>query len=235
MNFTIEPIGIVHSPFKEKFGVPRQPGLVNISSQIEILSPFNQAEAFKGLESFSHIWVTFIFHQAQQEQWRTTVRPPRLGGNKKIGVFASRSPFRPNSLGLSVAALENLDTSGSRIMLNVQGLDLIDQTPVVDIKPYISYVDSVPDASEGFAVGAPEARMQVIFSPQAEKQLQEIVDESLRQMIVEVLSYDVRPAYQEDEAGRVYGMRFSSYDIQWQVNGESVSVVSISSLNQSVS
>lgn len=220
-------IGTVRSPFKEKFGVPRQPGLVNIDSQIEILTPYNLPEAFRGLQEFSHIWVSFIFHQAKRDKWHPTVRPPRLGGNTKIGVFASRSPFRPNNIGLSVVKLSGIDFSGPGVVLKVVGLDAVDQTPVIDIKPYIPYVDKVPGAKDGFAAGAPEATMQVNFSSQAEQQLKEIADEKLKDMIVEVLSYDVRPAYQEDEPDRIYGMRFSSYDIQWRVNREIVSVISV--------
>ncbi len=220
-------IGTVHSPFKEKFGVPRQPGLVNIESQIVMHAPFNQPDAFRGLQEFSHIWVSFIFHQAKRDKWYPTVRPPRLGGNAKVGVFASRSPFRPNNIGLSVVKLSGIDLSGPGVILKVVGLDAVDQTPVIDIKPYISYVDNVPEAMDGFAEGAPEAKMQVNFSSQAKHQLKEIADEKLKDMIVEVLSYDVRPAYQEDEPDRIYGMRFSSYDIQWRVNGEIISVISV--------
>ena len=226
-SYTIDPVGIVRSPFQEKFGTPRQSGLLKIQSRIDILPPFNLAEAFSGLDEFSHIWVSFVFHQAVREAWKPTVRPPRLGGNEKKGVFASRAPFRPNSLGLSVVKLQQITFLENSVQLHVSGLDVIDQTPVVDIKPYIPYADCVPDAVGGFAVNAPKAEMSVEFSEQASEQLNSITDTGLRQQIVDVLSYDVRPAYKKDEESAEYGMRFSGFNIRWQVCGRVVQVTSI--------
>jgi tRNA-Thr(GGU) m(6)t(6)A37 methyltransferase TsaA len=224
--FEITPIGIVHSPFKEKFGVPRQPGLVNIESQIEIVSPYNQSDAFRELESFSHIWVTFIFHQAQKEDWSPTVRPPRLGGNKRIGVFASRSPFRPNNLGLSAVALKNLDFSGSGVVLQVEGLDVIDQTPVVDIKPYIPYADAM-DATAGYALDAPKPDFEVLFSDRALQQLDQIDSQDLKQQLAALLSFDNRPAYKSQETSGNYGMNFDRFNVRWEIRGNKLEITEI--------
>ena len=151
MRYSFDPIGIVHSPFKEKFGIPRQPGLVpEAKARLEVLPPYDRSEAFCGLEDFSHIWVTFVFHEAICTRWQPTVRPPRLGGNRRIGVFSSRSPFRPNPIGMSVVALEGISNIEGKIELQLAGVDLLDGTPVLDIKPYIPYADSLPDARSGF-------------------------------------------------------------------------------------
>ena len=224
--FEITPIGIVHSPFKEKFGVPRQPGLVNIESRIEIVSPYNQSDAFRELESFSHIWVTFIFHQAQKEDWSPTVRPPRLGGNKRIGVFASRSPFRPNNLGLSAVALKNLDFSGSGVVLQVEGLDVIDQTPVVDIKPYIPYADAI-DATAGYALDAPKPDFEVLFSDRVLQQLDQIGSQDLKRQLAALLSFDNRPAYKSQETSGNYGMNFDRFNIRWEIRGNKLQITEI--------
>ena len=239
-NYTLQPIGTVHSPFKEKFGTPRQPGLVNAQCSIELLPPYNQMDALKGLEGFSHIWVSFIFHRAirdpqsnpqfnpQPNKWQPTVRPPRLGGNEKIGVFASRSPFRPNNLGLSVAKLIDIEQRGKKLFIHVEGLDIIDSTPVVDIKPYIPYVDAIPDASEGFATGAPEKKLEVEFTQQAEQQLKKIENaENLRRLIIDVLELDPRPAYKQSEQKGDFGVRLEDYNIRWKVTGNSVCVMEL--------
>jgi tRNA-Thr(GGU) m(6)t(6)A37 methyltransferase TsaA len=225
-NFTLKPIGIVHSPYKEKFGIPRQPGLVNITSRVEILPPYNIPDAFDGLEEFSHIWVSFVFHQVWRESWKALVRPPRLGGNQKKGVFASRAPFRPNNLGLSVVKLESIEVQDKTISLHVSGLDCVDQTPVVDIKPYLPYVDNVPEATGGFAAKPPEPDMSVAFSPSAERQLA-TVDLKMRQYIIEVLSYDIRPAYRQRETTGEYGMSFDEFNIRWKIEDKNVLVIAV--------
>ncbi len=224
----IQPIGIVQSPYQEKFGTPRQSGLVPVGSRIDILPPYNVAGAFSGLDEFSHIWVSFIFHRALRESWKPRVRPPRLGGNRKTGVFASRSPFRPNHLGLSVVKLEKITQENKGIQLHVSGLDVIDGTPVVDIKPYVPYADSIPDAVGGFAPQGPEAEMSVTFSDQANEVLESVTDDHIRQQIIGVLSYDVRPAYKKNENNGEYGMQFSGFNIRWQISGNRVLVISIS-------
>ena len=228
-NYSLQPIGLVHSPYKEKFGTPRQPGLVNAHCSIELLPPYNQMDALKGLEGFSHIWVSFIFHQAIRDQWQPTVRPPRLGGNEKVGVFASRSPFRPNNLGLSVVKLLSIDHQSEKLLLHVEGLDVIDGTPVVDIKPYIPYVDAIPAATEGFASGAPEKKLAVEFTQQAEQQLKDIENhEQFRQLIIDVLQLDPRPAYKQTQEQGEYGISLDSYNIRWSVNHLNVTVLEVS-------
>jgi len=226
-TFTVETIGIVHSPFKEKFGVPRQPGLVAAKCQVELIPPFNQVEAVKGLEGFSHIWISFIFHQAIREQWRPAVRPPRLGGNKTTGVFASRSPFRPNNLGLSVVKLEKIEQQGKKLLLHVTGLDVIDGTPVVDIKPYIPYVDAVENAVGGFAETVPQPCLAVDFAAEAELHLSSQSNANLRQLIVDVLSLDPRPAYKRSELQGNYGMLLDDFNIRWEILDDQIWVLSV--------
>jgi len=228
-NYSLQPIGLVHSPYKEKFGTPRQPGLVNAHCSIELLPPYNQMDALKGLEGFSHIWVSFIFHQAIRDQWQPTVRPPRLGGNEKVGVFASRSPFRPNNLGLSVVKLLSIEQQSEKLLLHVEGLDVIDGTPVVDIKPYIPYVDAIPAATEGFATGAPEKKLAVEFTEQAEQQLKAVENpEQFRQLIIDVLQLDPRPAYKQTQEQGEYGISLDNYNIRWSVNHLNVTVLEVS-------
>ncbi len=227
MKYSLEPIGIVHSPFKEKFGIPRQPGLVRVKSQIELLAPYNLPEAVSGLEEFSHVWVTFVFHQAMREHWSPLVRPPRLGGNRKVGVFASRSPFRPNHLGLSVVRLEQIESKERKLLLHVDGLDVVDGTPVVDIKPYIPYVDRIEAAAAGYAMEVPQAVFQVNFSESAEQQLQEINVEDFRLLISEVLAFDPRPAYRQAESGGQFGILLDKFNVRWEVRDDQIWVLSI--------
>jgi tRNA-Thr(GGU) m(6)t(6)A37 methyltransferase TsaA len=217
----------VHSPFKEKFGVPRQPGLIAVASQIELLPPFNLPEAVAELNGFSHIWVTFIFHQAMREQWRPAVRPPRLGGNKKVGVFASRSPFRPNHLGLSVVRLDRVSIEQQKICLHVEGLDVIDGTPVVDIKPYVPYSDRVEKATAGFAEHPPEPVFVVSFSEQAQQQCQQTGSDELGQLIIDVLSFDPRPAYKQAQKNGQYGMLLDDFNVRWEIRDDQIWVLSV--------
>ncbi len=228
MSFQFKPIGLIHSPFKEKFGIPRQPGLVpEIRATLELVPPYNNPEAVAELEGYSHIWIQFVFHQILNQEWQPRVRPPRLGGNQRVGVFASRSPFRPNPIGLSVVVLEQVVVDGDSVVLELSGVDLLDATPVLDIKPYIAYVDSVPDAECGFAPAAPEKLLRVQFSPQAEEQLQGRVDAvDLRALIIRLLELDPRPAYAAED-GRVYGFRLYDFDLRWQVDGDRVLVLEL--------
>ena len=168
MNTCFQHIGIIHSCFTEKFGIPRQSGLVSEApAEVEIVAPYNREEAFRGLETFSHIWILFVFHGLKAKNWKPCVRPPRLGGNQRIGVFATRSGFRPNRIGLSSVALMNITYENSRITLSVKGGDFLDQTPVLDIKPYLPYADIIPSAVGGFAAEAPPSTTAIEFSPQA--------------------------------------------------------------------
>ncbi|MDM3871953.1 tRNA (N6-threonylcarbamoyladenosine(37)-N6)-methyltransferase TrmO [Porticoccus sp. W117] len=231
-------IGTVHSPYKEKFAVPRQPGLVPAAKgRIELLPPYNDADSVRDLSQFSHIWVLFVFHGTQEQGWKPLVRPPRLGGNQKTGVFATRSTFRPNPIGMSVVALDEVEEEGRRIWLNISGLDLIDQTPVLDIKPYLPYCDSLPDASSGFANNKPETKVSVEFSRQAEQQLRFAAEKipDLRELICQVLSQDPRPAYRRHKKSdnTRYGVRLYNFNIVWIVQSSNdFQVVSIEKENK---
>lgn len=231
MNFTLTPIGIIHSPFKEKFGVPRQPGIATAArATLELLPPYDREEALEGLGGFSHVWIVFVFHATAAQGWQPTVRPPRLGGNARVGVFASRSTFRPNPLGLSVVELEGFGREDGKLVLHIKGVDLLDGTPVLDIKPYVPYADSLPDARGGFAGSAPEARLAVQFTAAAEAQLaaRELEHPQLRELINQVLGADPRPAYRDDETtGRIYGMRLFDFDLRWRMEGNSAVVVEL--------
>lgn len=220
MKFTIEPIATVHSPFTDKFGIPRQPGLVTEAiSELKLLPPYNRAEAVAGLELSSHIWIEFIFHKSPDsngDNFRPSIRPPRLGGNKRMGVFATRSPVRPNGLGLSVAKLEKIDTSKG-VSLFVSGLDLLDGTPIVDIKPYVPYADNLDSAENSFAAAEPRTLPVILNSSAAEYcsayNAPNGVD--LQRLIKQVLSQDPRPQYQKPDPERRYGMNLYDLDIHF--------------------
>ncbi len=226
----LSPIGIVHSCFKEKFGIPRQPGLVPAAgATLELLPPYDREEALRGLEQFSHAWIIFLFHQAIQKQWKPMVRPPRLGGNQRLGVFATRSPFRPNPLGLSAVELGVIERVDGRLQIHLGGADLVEGTPVLDIKPYVPYADSIPAARGGFADQAPEAALSVVFEPDAETVLTQLGDSGrLRELIRQVLRQDPRPAYRDarDEQ-REYGMHLHDFNIRWRHDGDLVRVLAI--------
>jgi tRNA-Thr(GGU) m(6)t(6)A37 methyltransferase TsaA len=221
----LKPVAIIHSPFKEKFGIPRQPGVVKAASGvIELLAPYDRPEMLKGLDAFSHLWLVWKFHAVPDGQWKPTVRPPRLGGNRRVGVFASRSPFRPNSIGLSVVKLDAIEECS----IKVSGVDLMDATPILDIKPYVPYSDCIPEATQGFAKGAPAPCLHVTFSEIADSQLQqhENADE-LRRLIVGVLQIDPRPAYKRHQSGE-YGFRLYDFDLRWSVStDQQVEVLSL--------
>lgn len=225
---SIEIIGRVSSPFTGKFGIPRQPGLLAVESRIRMLPPFDQPMMFEGLEGFSHVWVSFLFHEVMEQGWRGRVRPPRLGGNERMGVFATRSPFRPNHLGLSAVRLLKIDTSAG-VCLTIQGADLLDGTPIVDIKPYVPFADAFPDASSGFVQDVPGEVLQVSFTEQARSQLTAHAEpERFAELIRKVLALDPRPAYQaQDEGGREYGLSLERHNIRWQVCGGQVQVLGI--------
>ncbi|PSF12913.1 tRNA (N6-threonylcarbamoyladenosine(37)-N6)-methyltransferase TrmO [Marinobacter shengliensis] len=233
---TLTPIAITHSCFKDKFGVPRQPGLTrHAHADLLIQSPFDREDAFRGLETASHLWLTFQFHEAIRAEWRPVVRPPRLGGNKKIGVFASRSPFRPNSLGLSVVRNEGLIRKNGQLVLRISDHDLIEGTPILDIKPYLPFADSVPEASLGWAESAPTERADVVFSLEATAQLATLPVEEypdVRALIEDVVSYDPRPSFRRGrDEERIYGANLYDLNVRFRfVNDDSkirVEVISV--------
>lgn len=223
-NYSVSPIGFIRTPFADKFGIPRQPSLApHATGSLKLLAPYNHADCVRGLEQFSHVWLSFIFHEVAG-QWSNMVRPPRLGGNEKVGVFASRSPFRPNSLGLSLVQLTNIDTQHG-VTLHFSGLDLVDQTPIIDIKPYIPFVESQANAKAGFVSGPPP-QLKVEFSPLALSQLEKLPEAHLYELISEVLAQDPRPAYASDPY-RTYGIRLYHYNIQWRCDGHCAYVISM--------
>ncbi|WP_432210170.1 tRNA (N6-threonylcarbamoyladenosine(37)-N6)-methyltransferase TrmO [Marinobacter alkaliphilus] len=233
---TLTPIAITHSCFKDKFGVPRQPGLTrHAHAELLIQSPFDREDAFRGLETASHLWLTFQFHEAIRAEWRPVVRPPRLGGNKKIGVFASRSPFRPNSLGLSVVRNEGLIRKNGQLVLRISDHDLIEGTPILDIKPYLPFADSVPEASLGWAESAPTERTDVVFSAEATKQLAALSADDYpdaQALIEDVVSYDPRPSFRRGrDEERIYGANLYDLNVRFRfVNDDSkirVEVISV--------
>ncbi|HEY3699592.1 MAG TPA: tRNA (N6-threonylcarbamoyladenosine(37)-N6)-methyltransferase TrmO [Spongiibacteraceae bacterium] len=222
-SFNFSKIGIVHSPLREKFGIPRQPGLAAVDAVIELLPPFASADAVNGLEQFSHIWLTFVFHAVAEREWKTLVRPPRLGGNAKIGVFASRSTHRPNPIGLSVVELRKVEMNNG-VCLHIRGADLLDGTPILDIKPYIPYADAIQNARAGYAQ-EPPPRLQVCWSDEALIAVQQKAND-LKKIIEEVLSLDPRPAYQ-DEPGRIYGVHIADCNVRFRIDSESVEIVGV--------
>lgn len=217
-HFSFTPIGYLATPFPDKFGIPRQPRLAaHATGTLRLLAPYDRAEAVRGLEDFSHAWLTFVFHQTAGE-WSPTVRPPRLGGNRRVGVFASRSPFRPNPLGLSLVELAGIDTVDG-VVLHFRGVDLVDGTPVLDIKPYIPFVESLPQALGGFVDGPP-AQLAVSFTDTALLQCHACQHDypDLPALIREVLAQDPRPAYATDPQ-RIYGVRLYQFDVKWRCDG----------------
>lgn len=220
----MKPIARIHSDFATKFGIPRQSGVVG-SLQAEIIfePEFRSRDAVRGLEAFSHIWLIWEFSENVRADWSPTVRPPRLGGNVRMGVFATRSPFRPNPIGLSCVHLERIEFSDARgPVLHVAGADLMDGTPIYDIKPYIPYADCHPDASEGFTGQTRMHLLQVEFPPDLLAQ----VPAADRDALTGVLASDPRPSYQHDPE-RVYGMEFAGLEVHFTVDGETLTVTDI--------
>lgn len=231
-TYHFDPVGWIHSPYKEKFAIPRQPGLVTAAqSHITLCNNCNREEILRGLEGFSHIWLVFVFHEALREDWKPMVRPPRLGGNQKVGVFASRSPFRPNPIGLSVVTLEGIKQEKGQWQIHIGGGDLLDQTPILDIKPYIPYADSHPQAKGNYAANAPQTCTRIEFGTQALDQAQalETTYPSLETLIRQVLSQQPEPAFHK-ASDRVYGMALYDLNIQWQRQDDSLIVTNISKM-----
>lgn len=219
----IQPIGYVRSDFQDKFGIPRQSGRApSLTARVVFYPPFTSEEAFREIEGFSHLWILFDFSATRKEGFSLTVRPPRLGGNKRVGVFASRSPFRPNHIGLSCVKLEKVERTQDGVSLLVSGADILDGTPVLDIKPYLPLADCIENATGGYSEQGEHHRLQVECS---EELLAQIPKEK-RAGLLECLADDPRPAY-KNEPERVYGMRFSDFDVRFRVNGEILTVVEI--------
>jgi len=215
-EFSMRPVGRIESCYGEKFGTPRQSGIVSAARGRVIFSEEVPEGASRGLEEFSHVWLVFVFDQVDEGEEKWLVRPPRLGGNEKKGVFATRSPFRPNRIGLSLVKLEEVSESG----LVVSGLDLITGTPILDVKPYIPFVEALPDAVGGFAT-EPPTKMIVEFPDE----VRALLTEEERNLLEEVLSVDPRPAYHDDE--REYGCLISGWQVRWHVIDGTVKVLSM--------
>lgn len=222
-------IGHIHTDFPTKFGIPRQSGLVEeLKATITFEPEYRNPEAFRGLEEFSHIWLLWKFSKSEKENWSATVKPPRLGGKKRMGVFATRSPYRPNDIGLSSVKLEKIifdEKTGP--VLHVAGADLMDGTPIYDIKPYIAYADSHPEATEGFAGTVKEKQLQVEFP----EELLNVYPKEKRKAIAAVLKQDPRPAYDTDET-RVYGVEFAGFDVRFMVKGDLLTVKEVVKLEK---
>ena len=222
-NLTIKPIAYIRSDFKEKFGIPRQSGRApSLKAEIVFAPPYSCEEAFRGIEGFSHLWVLFDFSLAHREEFSPTVRPPRLGGNERVGVFASRSPFRPNPIGLSCVKLEEVKRGEEGIVLVVSGADLLDGTPIIDIKPYLPFADCVENATAGYAEEKKNHRLQVA----CDTALLEKLSKEKQAGLLECLADDPRPSYQED-CDRIYGMRFGDFEIKFQVDFDKLTVISV--------
>ena len=213
-------IARIHTPFDTKFGIPRQSGVApDVKGEIVFEPEYREQEAVRGLEGFSHIWLIWCFSESVTDKWSPTVRPPRLGGNVRMGVFATRSPFRPNPLGLSSVELEKIEfTSDRGPVLHVRGADLMDGTPIFDIKPYVAYSDSHPDALSGFLGTATFKKLRVT--------LPDGISDALPEGLVDVLSNDPRPRYHDDPE-RVYGMQYAGHEVKFRVSGDELIVLSI--------
>lgn len=223
-DLSLQVIARMHSDFGGKFGIPRQSGLVEALRSTIVFEPeYRNPDALRGIEGYSHLWIIWQFSQAVRQDWSPTVRPPRLGGNTRMGVFATRSPFRPNHLGLSCVKLLSVEhTEAFGCVLHVGGADLLDGTPIFDIKPYVPYCDSHPEALGGFTQTAGDFLLQVDFP----RELLEKLPEEKREAALGVLSHDPRPSYQS-ESGRVYGMTFAGYNIRFTVAGSRLTVISV--------
>ncbi|WP_028772270.1 tRNA (N6-threonylcarbamoyladenosine(37)-N6)-methyltransferase TrmO [Shewanella waksmanii] len=232
MTFTnqVQAVAICHTPYKQKFGIPRQPGLVKAAhGYIELQAPFNHIDAVRGLEQYSHIWLLFSFHENLAQGWKTTVRPPRLGGNEKLGVFATRSTFRPNGIGQSVVELRDISQVNGKVRLGIGAMDLLDGTPILDIKPYIPFSDAIANAQGGIAHEAPHT-LAVRFTDSAKSAA--LAAESrypqLLMLIEQVLGQDPRPAYkQAKQDDKQYQVALYDLDILWRVIDEQIIVEAI--------
>lgn len=222
----MKPIAHIKTDFNTKFGLPRQSGLVpELKGEIVFLPEYSRPEAFRELEGFTHIWVIWEFSKAKREAWSPTVRPPRLGGNKRVGVFATRSPFRPNSLGLSCVRLEKISFENNRAVLRVSGIDMMNGTPVFDIKPYIPVADCITDASEGYTAETRTHSLTVIIP----EEIKSLIPHDKLKAVEGILRNDPRPSYIDDPE-RIYGVEFSGFDIRFTVQKDVLTVRELSDL-----
>lgn len=219
-------IAHIKTDFKDKFGVPRQSGLIkSATGKIVFEKEYRDPSAIRGLEDFSHIWVLWEFSQVKSNTWSPTVRPPLLGGNKRMGVFATRSPYRPNAIGMSVLEIEGIEiTEGEGPVIVVSGCDMIDNTPIFDIKPYLPYADSIPDAKAGFTENLEDRILEVEIS----QDMLDKIPEEKQKLLEEILKNDPRPSYQNDPT-RVYGFEFCGFEVKFTVNAKLLKVVSVKS------
>lgn len=215
-------IATVKSPFKEKFGIPRQSGLVSIKGEIVFEREYSRIEAFSGLDGFSHIWVLWEFSENLNKEWSPCVRPPRLGGNKRVGVFATRSPFRPNPIGISCVKLNEIVMENDRVVLKVEGVDMLDGTPVYDVKPYVAFTDSIPNAIGGFSDNVKDYSLIVNY----DDSLFNGFSSEFKNEVLKILENDPRPSYHDDPE-RIYGVNFSSKEIKFKVNDKNLTIISI--------
>ena len=223
-EFPMQVIARIHTDFSTKFGVPRQSGLVDaLEATIVFEPPYRNADALRGLEGFSHLWLVWVFDQAIRKEWSPTVRPPRLGGNARMGVFATRSPFRPNPIALSCVKLDRVElTADLGPVIHIRGADLMDGTPILDIKPYIPYADCHPDALGGFAAAPAGETLEVAIPPE----LLERIPMERREALRGVLAQDPRPHYQNDPE-RIYGFGFAGLEVKFSVDGTQLTVTDI--------
>ncbi len=221
---SMDVIAVMHSDFPTKFGIPRQSGLAEALQSTIVFEPaYRNPEALRGIEGFSHLWILWQFSQAVRQDWSPTVRPPRLGGNTRMGVFATRSPFRPNAIGLSCVRLLSVEhTQDMGTVLHIGGADLMDGTPILDIKPYIPYCDAHPEAMGGFTQNAGDYLLEVDFP----ENLKQRLPAEKQEAICQVLSHDPRPSYQKD-SDRVYGLSFAGHDIRFTVKDKILTVVDV--------
>lgn len=229
MQHLICPIGKIHTPYKEKFAVPRQANLVpSASAKIELIGDANCEEAIRGLRQFSHLWLLFLFDQHLDKGWSPTVRPPRLGGNERIGVFASRASFRPNGIGMSAVPLLDISKENGRFFIHVGNCDLVDKTPIIDIKPYIHYSDAIFEASSGYANSIPET-LEVCFSDKAIASIKTLqLSDNQIQVIKEVLAQDPRPAYKKGKPDpKEYAVHLFDFNVKFHVDAINVRVSAI--------
>lgn len=222
----MKPIAHIKTDFNTKFGLPRQSGLVpELKGEIVFLPEYSRPEAFRELEGFTHIWVIWEFSEAKREEWSPTVRPPRLGGNKRVGVFATRSPFRPNSIGLSCVRLQEISFENNRAVLRVSGIDMMNGTPVFDIKPYIPVADCITDASEGYTAETRTHSLTVIIP----EEIKALIPRDKLKAVEGILRNDPRPSYIDDPE-RIYGVEFSGFDIRFTVQKDILTVRELSDL-----
>lgn len=219
---TMKIIAHIETGFSSKFGIPRQSGLCGSTGRIVFVPGYRNPDAFRGIEEYSHFWILWKFSEAVRDEWSPTVRPPRLGGNQRVGVFAARSPFRPNPIGLSCVQLEKFTIEEEGPVLYVSGVDMMDGTPIYDIKPYLPYVDSIPDAVGGFAELVKDYHLRV----ECRNELIEKIPEQERKNLMDILSQDPRPSYQNDPE-RIYGMEYAGMEVKFRVSDDRLIICEI--------